>query len=131
MTAYIGIIHKEADSDFGVSFPDFPGCVTAGSDMNEAAAMAKEALAGHVALLTEDGESIAAPSSLEAVQGHEFAAGAAAYIVVDVPVAQRRAVKVSITIPEDDLVSIDRYAKAHGMARSTFLVQAARSVMHG
>ena len=25
MRQYIGLIHKEADSDFGVSFPDFPG----------------------------------------------------------------------------------------------------------
>ncbi|TIU60670.1 MAG: CopG family transcriptional regulator, partial [Mesorhizobium sp.] len=24
MRHYIGLIHKEADSDFGVSFPDFP-----------------------------------------------------------------------------------------------------------
>lgn len=61
MTAYIGIIHKEVGSDFGVSFPDFPGCVTAGSDMNEAASMAKEALAGHVALLAEDGQAISSP----------------------------------------------------------------------
>ena len=27
---YIGLIHKDAGSDYGVSFPDFPGCVTAG-----------------------------------------------------------------------------------------------------
>ena len=25
MNQYIGVIHKEAGSDFGVSFPDFPG----------------------------------------------------------------------------------------------------------
>jgi predicted RNase H-like HicB family nuclease len=30
MTAYIALIRKEPDSDFGVDFPDFPGCVTAG-----------------------------------------------------------------------------------------------------
>ena len=28
MRQYIALIHKDADSDFGVSFPDFPGCVT-------------------------------------------------------------------------------------------------------
>jgi predicted RNase H-like HicB family nuclease len=26
---YIAYLHKEKKSDFGVSFPDFPGCVTA------------------------------------------------------------------------------------------------------
>jgi len=29
MPNYIAVVHKEADSDYGVSFPDFPGCVTA------------------------------------------------------------------------------------------------------
>ena len=27
---YIGLVHKEPDSDYGVSFPDLPGCITAG-----------------------------------------------------------------------------------------------------
>jgi predicted RNase H-like HicB family nuclease len=30
MRNYIGLIQKDADSDFGVSFPDLPGIVTAG-----------------------------------------------------------------------------------------------------
>jgi hypothetical protein len=30
MRQYIGLIHKESASDYGVSFPDFPGVVTAG-----------------------------------------------------------------------------------------------------
>ncbi len=31
MRQYIGLIHKETDSDYGVSFPDFPGVITAGT----------------------------------------------------------------------------------------------------
>lgn len=42
MRNYIGLIHKESDSDFGVSFPDFPGVVTAGKSLEEAHAMAEE-----------------------------------------------------------------------------------------
>ena len=45
MASYIGIIHKDADSEFGVSFPDYPGCVTAGRTLNEAGRMAAEAVA--------------------------------------------------------------------------------------
>jgi hypothetical protein len=30
----IAIIHKDADSDFGASFPDFPGCITAGRSVS-------------------------------------------------------------------------------------------------
>ena len=41
----IAFLHKEAKSDFGVSFPDFPGCITAGKTLDEAGHMASEALA--------------------------------------------------------------------------------------
>jgi predicted RNase H-like HicB family nuclease len=131
MTAYIGVIHKDEGSEYGVSFPDFPGCVSAGHDMDEAARMAAQALALHISGMAEDGEAVPTPSSLDVVRGHEFARGAAAFIVVDAPVSARRAVKVSITVPEDDLDTIDRYAKAHGLARSAFLVQAAKAAMQG
>jgi len=36
MANYIALLQKEEDSDFGVSFPDFPGCVTAGRTLDEA-----------------------------------------------------------------------------------------------
>ena len=32
MTSYIALIHKAPESDFGVSFPDLPGCISAGTD---------------------------------------------------------------------------------------------------
>ena len=47
MTSYIGLIRKDADSDFGVDFPDFPGCVSAGDTLDEARRMAQEALELH------------------------------------------------------------------------------------
>jgi predicted RNase H-like HicB family nuclease len=48
MPNYIGLIHKVEDSDFGVSFPDFPGVVTGGKSLDEARGMAEEALAFHI-----------------------------------------------------------------------------------
>ncbi|MBM3536374.1 MAG: hypothetical protein FJX55_00890 [Alphaproteobacteria bacterium] len=53
--AYIALIHKERKNDFGVSFPDFPGCVTAGSTLQEAADMAAEALELHIEGMTVRG----------------------------------------------------------------------------
>jgi len=41
MRAYIALIHKEPDSDYGVSFPDLPGCISAGLTLDEARAMAE------------------------------------------------------------------------------------------
>jgi predicted RNase H-like HicB family nuclease len=67
MRNYIGLIHKDAKSDYGVSFPDFPGAITAGSTLDEAREMAEEALAFHVEGLIEDGETLPQPSSLETV----------------------------------------------------------------
>ena len=64
MRNYIGLIHKDADSDYGVSFPDFPGLITAGTDLDDARAMAEEALALHIEGLAEDGEAIPEPSTL-------------------------------------------------------------------
>jgi predicted RNase H-like HicB family nuclease len=64
---YIGLIHKDASSDYGVSFPDFPGVITAGKDLDDARALAEEALALHVEGLIEDGEVIPQASSLEVI----------------------------------------------------------------
>lgn len=60
MRNYIGLIHKDAESGYGVSFPDFPGVVTAGTDLDDAPAVAEEALALHV-------EGLPEPSNLETV----------------------------------------------------------------
>jgi predicted RNase H-like HicB family nuclease len=64
MTAYIALLRKEPSSDFGVDFPDFPGCVTAGQSLEEARRMAAEALASHVEGMQQDGEPIPEPSAL-------------------------------------------------------------------
>src|SRR5579872_6426086 len=62
MRYYIGIIHKDEGSDYGISFPDFPGCVSAGSDLVELATMGEEALRGHIALMADEGEAVPEPT---------------------------------------------------------------------
>ena len=66
---YIAYLRKDKNSDFGVSFPDFPGCISAGSTLEEARRMAAEALAMHVAGMRADGEPIPEPSSLDDLRG--------------------------------------------------------------
>ena len=73
MARYIGLVHKEEASDYGVSFPDFPGVVTAGKDLDDARAMAEEALDLHIEGLISDGATIPEPSSfagLEQMEDH-------------------------------------------------------------
>ncbi len=64
---YIAYLHKDRDSDFGVSFPDFPGCVTAGKTLEEARRMAAEALALHIEGMIEDGDAVPPSSNLDAL----------------------------------------------------------------
>lgn len=44
MPHYIALIHKDADSSYGVSFPDVPGVITAGDSIDEAMQNAAEVL---------------------------------------------------------------------------------------
>lgn len=45
MAHYIALIHKDADSCYGVSFPDVPGVFTAGDTIDEAMKNAADVLA--------------------------------------------------------------------------------------
>lgn len=127
---YIALIHKERDSDYGVSFPDFPGCVTAGRSLDEARTFAEEALALHALGIAEDGDDPPEPSSLDAVMENRENRDAVA-ILVPLKAGNARAVRVNITIPEDVLERIDRYAAEHGLNRSGFFTHAAKRAMEG
>jgi len=67
MAAYRGVLRKDANSDFGIAFPDLPGCVTAGRTPEEACLMAGEALALHLAGRAENGGSIPERSGLDEI----------------------------------------------------------------
>jgi len=129
MANYIAVIHKEVNSDFGVSFPDFPGCITAGKDIDEAKDMAQEALTLHIQGMLEDGDQLPVPSRLEDIMSDPDYADAIAYLVVSVPDAKPRMVRVNVTVPEMTLKQIDAAAKKRGMSRSSFLVHAAQNAI--
>ena len=128
MRYYIALIHKDPDSDFGVSFPDFPGCISAGVTLDEAVVMGAEALAGHIECLVEMGEAIPEPSSMEVIMSDpENRDGVAVF--VSGPRSSAKVIRVNITMPEDALREIDAYAEAHGLTRSGLLVRAARELI--
>ena len=130
MRQYIALIHKDHDSDYGVSFPDLPGVATAGVDLDDARRMAEEALALHLQGMDEDNEPIPEPSSLEAIMSDLDNRGGVA-VLVDGPRQIFKAVRVNVTVPEDELERIDRFADEHGYTRSGFLLHAARREMRG
>lgn len=64
---YIAFIHKDPDSIYGVSFPDVPGCISAGDTIDEAVRNAVEALSGHIRLLEADGDPVPSPRDFDAI----------------------------------------------------------------
>ena len=84
MLSYIALIHKDADSEYGVSFPDLPGCISAGATLDEARAMAAEALAMHLEGLIADGDPLPLPSSLQDIMTDAINRDAVA-VLIDAP----------------------------------------------
>ena len=124
MTSYVALIRKASDSDSSVAFPDVPGCVTAGKDLDEALAFAREALAGHLQILAEGGESQPEASSLETVMEDPDNKDAVAALV-PAPMIRGKAVRVNVMLDEHLLKAIDVLAGDRG--RSEFLAEAATS----
>jgi predicted RNase H-like HicB family nuclease len=65
MAGYFALVHKDEGTSYGVSFPDVPGCISAGDTFEQAVANAAEALAGHFAMMKTDGDPIPAPRSFD------------------------------------------------------------------
>ena len=128
MPHYLALIHKDADSDYGVSFPDFPGLATAGRTLDEARTMAEEALLFHIEGMLEDNAAIPEPSTLDVVM-NDPAAREGVVTLISTKSPAKRAVRVNVTLPEDVLIEIDRYAESRGLTRSGFLARAAKRAM--
>jgi predicted RNase H-like HicB family nuclease len=126
MGVYIALLRKEENSDFGVDFPDFPGCISAGKTLEEAHKGASEALRLHIKGLLEDGDQLPKPTSLDEIVADPSNTGAVP-ILVAVPDTKTK--RVNITLPESDLEMIDAYARRHKMSRSAVLLEGAKRAM--
>src|SRR5436305_8739577 len=70
---FIALVHKDHDSSYSVSFPDVPGCISAGDTFEEAIDNASVALAGHLGAMRADGDRVPTPRSIEDLrQNPEF-----------------------------------------------------------
>lgn len=126
MASYIALLRKDPGSDYGVEFPDFPGCITAGRTADEARRMAAEALALHVQGMMEDATPVPEPSPLDAVMAEPANRDAIGFLV-DVASGGERSLRVNVTLPADVLNAIDRVSRN----RSRFLAEAAREKLRG
>lgn len=120
------VIHKDRDSDYGVTVPDLPGCFSAGDTADDALSNAIEAIECHIEGLLIDGETI--PRGMP-VEHHrtkrEFASAIWALVDVDLSKLSGKAKRVNVTLPERILTQIDSFASRSGDTRSGLLVRAA------
>ena len=128
MTTYIALLRKDPDSDFGVDFPDFPGCITAGSTLEETRKMAQEALHAHVECMVELCQRVPEPSSLDDVMADPENAEAIPFPVA-LPERRGKRINVDLTISEADVRKLDALAKKQGKSRSAVLTEAARRMI--
>jgi predicted RNase H-like HicB family nuclease len=126
---YVAFVHKEAGSVYGVSFPDFPGCISAGDTLDLALANASEALQGHVQMLEAEGDTIPLPRNLESIQTDpDLAEDLEGAILSAVPLIRdlRSTTRVNVSLDLGLLQAIDDAARARKQTRSAFLASAAR-----
>ncbi len=126
---YVAFIHDDPDPGFGVSFPDFPGCVSEGETIDEAYRRGAEALAFHVEGMIEDGERIPEPRSIEAISADpSLAAWREGAVIGFIPLILDKGSprRVNISLDYGLLRAIDAEAERRGMTRSAFLSSAAR-----
>jgi predicted RNase H-like HicB family nuclease len=118
---YIALLREERGSDYGVEFPDFPGCVSAGRTLDEAQRQAGRALELHLAGLSADGEAIPAPSSLDAIFASDWETRGAIPFLVTVEEPEPRAVRVNISLKPRVLRRLDEEAARIRLSRSAMI----------
>lgn len=124
------------DGKFSVFFPDLPGCLPWGENLEEALADAVDGLASFLEVSADEGDPIPAPSSREAAwekyvaecaqDGEDIPADAFMQLVPAPDISEQQA-RVNVSFKRYTLDMIDRKAEASGMTRSGFLAAAARA----
>jgi predicted RNase H-like HicB family nuclease len=127
---YPVVIHKDPDSDYGVTVPDLPGCFSAGESIEEALEGAREAIECHLEGLLMDEEDVPLPEAIDAHRNDEnYRDGIWALVSVDITQLSGKTKRINVSVPERILKKIDGFAARHNETRSGFLVSSALEVM--
>lgn len=128
MKYFHALVHKDADSAFGVTFPDLPGCFSAADDVQDILPNAVEALD----LWFEDQPAVD-PLPIDQVRdmvADDLAEGA---FLIAVPFITQtgRAARINLSLDRGMVEAIDAAATARKLTRSAFMAQAARNEIEG
>ena len=122
---YPVVLHKDPNSDYGVTVPDLPGCFSAGETIDEALAEVVEAIECHIEGLLIDGEPVPSPTSIETHRDDpNYVDGVWALVTIDLSKLSSETTQVDVTVPERLLALVDQYAAQQGETRSGVMAQA-------
>lgn len=122
---YIAIVHKDNDSAYGVTLPDFPGCFSAADTLDDVQANVQDAVE-----LYAEGEAFMPPDPMtfEQVAALDEAKGGVLMLVdVNFDFLDENIVPVNISMPAYMRDRISKAANNCGLTRSAYIVQAARA----
>ncbi|OYU40116.1 MAG: CopG family transcriptional regulator [Pseudorhodobacter sp. PARRP1] len=128
MKTYLALVHKDAGSAYGLSFPDLPGCFAAADSESDILRAGVEAL--ELWFEDEDAVDPRGPEAIAREVAGDLAAGA---FLIAVPLVQpqSRQKRVNISLDAGTLSAIDSAADGLGLTRSGYLAMAALNEIRG
>ena len=123
---YYYAVFKKTKEAIEVEFPDLPGCVTFGSDIDEAFTNAIDVLAGWLA--HAEAKFIKESSSYQKLKRLK---GTLVPVPVDEKIIQsyQELKRFNVIFPAEVLDEVDSFRKELGLKRSTFLQKAAEEYL--
>jgi predicted RNase H-like HicB family nuclease len=100
---YLGVFEPSTDGSYGVYFPDVPGCISMGDNLDDAMKMAQEALGLHLYALEKDGQALPERSQRITIEPETNPGWIASPVTVFPDIVRNdldnRAVKTNVTLP--------------------------------
>jgi predicted RNase H-like HicB family nuclease len=115
------------DGQFGIVFPDLPGCVSVAESGDQIADMATEALSLHIEGMLEDLDTLPTPTPINQLVRDVDGDWVTSVLVTAEP--EPASERVNVILPKGLLRQIERFTAARGMNRSALLSLAARQYL--
>ena len=131
MAAIVALIHGTTGA-YGISFPDFDGCVSGGGSIDECLRRGRETLEFHLENMVDVGESMPRARTLDEIRldpalREDFSDDVLAAVVeIDLP---GKSIRVDIAIDEHLLEQLDKRAAEKGESRDALISKGARAVL--
>lgn len=125
---YLAIFDYDPSEEYkyGISFPDLPGCLSEGKNLQHGLEMAQEALALHLYGMEEDGDPIPAPSEIiTQVEPNQMLVLITTEMDSFRAVMKNKTVKKTLTIP----ARLNRLAEQAGINFSQVLQNALQELL--